>query len=148
MTQPPISPPPPKQAVELSPRYLAVVAGLVLLIVATLAFLWTRERKRRIAAEDDAMQCAAQLDKVGAAMAQIQLSSLMQRGEEKGIRPFQRQDQVPTAVTVDGARRPAFTLPADAGERFGFAPGDVVLVAQRPATSSAPATAPSAESAP
>jgi hypothetical protein len=64
------------------------------------------------------------------------------RSEEASTRPFQREDQVPRTIIVDGRPREAFTIPPSAGERFGFEPGDVILVA--PTAATAPSAGPAA----
>ena len=137
----------PTQTVSFSGRYLAMVGGLLILIIAMLAVLWVRERSRRVEAETT----AAELKKENAKL-QFILGMTFKGGAapstapaEEGpssppIQPFQRQDQVPVTVTLDGAKRAAFRLSAEGAARFGFREGDVILVMPRAAPTSAPET--------
>jgi hypothetical protein len=127
----------PVPTVSFSGRYLAMVGGLLVLIIAMLAVLWVRERGRRVDAEAQVMELRRESQKLN-----LMLSLMTRSGAaEPSVQPFQRQDQVPVAVTLDGARRDAYRLPAAAAERFGFREGDVILVVGAGAGStSAPAT--------
>lgn len=135
----------PPQTYAISAGYLVTVGGLLLLIIAVLAALWIGERKRRVAAQRDVVQLQEQISRDRQGMAQMMIGAMgRQIGAGAEARPFQRQDHKPVAVTLDGAKREAFFLPASGGLRFGFQPGDVIVVEEEsPATtSSAPSSAP------
>ena len=137
------------QTVSFSGRYLVMVGGLMILIVAMMAVLWVRERSRRV----DAEAMVVELKRENAKL-QLVLGMTMKSGPamsagptEEGpslprIQPFQRQDQFPVPVTLNGVQREAYRLPADAAARFGFREGDVILVMPRGAPTSTPASAP------
>ena len=133
----------PFQTATLSAGYLVTVGGLLLLIIGVLAALWMRERNRRVAAERDVSQLLEQSDRDRKMMAQMMMGSIgRQIGPEAEGRAFQRQDHKPVSVTLDGAKRQAYILPASGARRFGFQAGDVIVVEEdSPATtSSAPST--------
>lgn len=137
--------------VAFTTRYAAVVGVLLLTIITTLAALWMRERQRRVSAENREALLSAQMEKNKSGFAEMLASKIDLGAVESPIHPFQREDSVPVTVTVDGAPRSAYRLSAGGAARFGFHPGDVILVAEgnpnrgpsRPATSTRPsATAP------
>ena len=136
----------PSQPAAFSGRYLVTVGGLLVLIIAMLAVLWMRERSRRVEAEAAVVQLkekAAQLPLLLSMMTRSMPGPGSAPAAEEPslapIRPFQRQDQVPVTVTLDGVKREAFCLPADGAARFGFREGDVILVVgPKKAAASAP----------
>jgi hypothetical protein len=135
-------PAPPAQTVPLSGRYVVIVGGLMLLIVVMLAFLWTTERRRRQKAEDFIVELQAKNKQDQQGLAQMMMGQMVGRGSEgPSVRPFLRQDHVPVSVTLDGAKRQAYLLPASGGERFGFQAGDVIVVEAAPTTGPAPGSA-------
>ncbi len=115
-------------------KFLVTVAALLIVIIATLAMLWTRERRDRLTAEKD----LAVMYKREAGIQQI-LSKMPLNAT--AAQPVQREDLPTQEVTVGGQQRTAFVLGPSAGERLGFKPGDVIVVSQPPQTTPA-ATAP------
>jgi hypothetical protein len=137
---------PPVPTVSFSGRYLVIVGVLLLAIIIMLAALWTRERSRRVVAENDRQVLLDQLDATKKSIGQIMMGSMGSMGppamELPSIRPFQRQDHAPVTVTLDGAKRSAYVLPVAGAARFGFQAGDVIVVMEGPASTSSPASAP------
>ncbi len=107
-------------------RNLLIVGGLLIVIIASLAALWQKERSRRGRAEESLVEMHVNYSRLQTAAAQMTLSA--QAG-----RPVRRADLPADQVTLNGQRRIALRLGADTGERMGFAPGDVILVSTRPA---------------
>ncbi len=107
-------------------KSLLIVGGLLIVIIASLAALWQKERSRRGRAEETLVEMHVQYSRLQTAAAQMTLSA--QAG-----RPVRRADLPAEEVTLNGQRRVALHLGADTGERMGFAPGDVILVSTRPA---------------
>lgn len=112
--------------------YFLVVGLLLVMIIASLAVLWVRERKRRLAAEAGVARLTGQ---------KRQMQSVLEQfvGREGALGgPAVRRTDLPSRVgLLDGQRRAIFTISVAAGERVGFEPGDVIVVAGRPATSPA-----------
>jgi len=140
----------PSQTFTLSAGYLAMVGGLLLLIIAVLAALWIRERNRRIAAQREVVQLIEQNERDKRNLAQMMLGAMgRQIAGEAEAKPFQRQDHKPVPVTLDGAKRQAYVLPASGAQRFGFQAGDVIVIEEEsPATTSSAPSAPSSAPAP
>ncbi len=118
--------------------YLAVIGALVVVIMISLAVLWMTERLRRDAAEVELTRVKRKNTQLGDALTGGFISS----GGPSGARPVVRDDLPQKYVTLDGRRKSALLIGASAGKRFGFQPGDVIIVSQaqtRPATASAPA---------
>jgi len=114
-----------------SPTYLMVVGGLLVLIIAMLAVLWMRERSRRVTAEKDLMELVERNQKMAGLFSQMMAGGpkgLM--GHEEPVRAVSREDLPRKTIALDGKSVQALSVSAAAGERFGFAPGDVVLVAE------------------
>jgi hypothetical protein len=136
-----IAPVPRPETVSFSGRYLVIVGGLLVLIIAMLAFLWSKERGRRMDVEKAFADYQGKAEQDKRNIAQMMLGQMARPGgDDHGVRPFQRQDHVPVTVTLDGAKRPAFHLPAAAAERFGFQGGDVIVVDGAPASGPAGGT--------
>ena len=112
--------------------YFLVVGLLLVTIIASLAVLWVRERRRRVVAEAQVARLAGQKRQMQGVLEQIVARQAAQPG------PAIRREDVPSRVgVVDGQRRSIFTIGAAAGERVGFQPGDVIVVGEPPATSPA-----------
>jgi len=109
-------------------RYLAAVGGLLVLIIACLAILWFSESRRRLAAEGD----VDVLKRRSVGMeAMLTRKMLAVPAEPLAV----VREQLPArTVDLDGKATTALMLGAEAGERMGFSPGDVIMVCPRPAT--------------
>ncbi len=106
-------------------RYLALVAGLLILIIGVLAALWQRERS----AAGEAMRELAQLR---IEQHRLQLANQIMGSEQvERIQPLQRDEWTLGQATVDGRARQVFYLNARAARRFGLAAGDVAIVLPR-----------------
>ena len=111
-------------------RFQIIVAALMVLIIAALAGLWLIERNRRIRAERELAEFSQRQ-----LQAQAMLSQLAMGGLEPQTTPrINRADLPPELVTLEHMGRTMLKISADAGERLGFLPGDIVFVADRPTT--------------
>jgi len=119
-------------------RYLATIGILLVLIIGLLAALWVRERRRRRRTEGQYASLRAQHDGLRGTLGQL----LGTGGGRPG--PSVRRDDLPTeTVTINGRERLALRISAAAGRRFGFRPGDIVLVSEPPPPpGTSPATQP------
>jgi hypothetical protein len=131
-------------SVSFSAGYLLTVGAMLLIIIGVLAALWMRERGARARAEEQVGQLSNLLTQNRNAMAQLMIGTAGRQAPSEGVafRPFEREDHKPVAVTLDGSARQAFVLPASGGRRFGFLPGDVIVVEQE-----SPQTSPAASAA-
>ncbi len=124
---------------------LALIGGLLVLIIALLAFLWMRERSRRFEAE---IRLAELSQKMSQSMSQDPVAEFLRKmsirkipAQVQGVR---REDLPAKRVDLDGRSRRLFRVSAAAGERMGFLPGDVIEVAgPADAGGDAPASLPS-----
>jgi len=123
-----------------SARYLALVGGLMALIIAMLAILWMRERGRRVGAELRCQRLQIQYQQLRAALSQLAMGQLSTPSSQPAVTPFQRQDQVPIRVVLDGRPRDAYVLSAEGARRFGFHGGDVILVGEDTSPTTRPTT--------
>jgi hypothetical protein len=106
-------------------RYLALVAGLLIIIIGVLAALWQRERS----AASEAMR---ELSQLRSEQQRLQLANQIMGSEQVGrIQPLQRDEWTLGQATVDGRVRQVFYLDARAARRFGLAAGDVAIVLPR-----------------
>jgi hypothetical protein len=124
----------------LDSRYLAIVGGLMVLIIILLAWLWLHERVARNAAYRELV--AARGNSALAMQLQATLGRGMAGPQTRPARPIQRDDLPAETVNWNGAPRSVLRLSAAAGERVGLRPGDVVVVAPAPATTTAPTSGP------
>lgn len=104
---------------------------LLLCVAALLSALLVRERNRRLEAE----QASVQLHQAMQNQLQQGLGGMLSVGGAAPASPaIRRADLPPQTVQVNSTSRPAFTISPEAGKRIGFLPGDVILVAEPPAT--------------
>ncbi len=122
---------------KTSPMFTLVVLGLMLLIIATLAALWNRERTARITAQNNYAALAQEYQKLQQTVGSFLGAPSAMAPPAHRERPVAREDLTPQTLTVDGKSRPVFTISPKAGERVGFEPGDVIMIA--PAASTEPA---------
>jgi hypothetical protein len=114
-------------------RYLALVAGLLIIIIGVLAALWQRER----VAGRAAMQELAELR---AEQKRLKLANQIMLSEQTGrIEPLARSEWTLGEVTLNGESRPAFFLEPSAARRLGLARGDIAIVQPAPSDANAPA---------
>lgn len=102
---------------------------LLLCVTAILSALLARETNRRGRAE-----LALKVYQDMAKQDQQVLSNVLSLRAQAATPAIQRTDLSPQTVQLNGASRPAFTISPDAGRRVGFLPGDVIVVAEPPAT--------------
>ncbi len=103
-------------------RYLALVAGLLIVIIGVLAALWQRERSA-------AAEAMRELSQLRAQQQRLQLANQVMASEQVGrIQPLRRDEWTLGQATVDGRSRQVFFLDANAARRFGLAAGDVAIV--------------------
>jgi len=112
---------PSKQAV----KYFATVGVLLVIIIALLAVGWVRERRARRTAQlhrDTAVQKYEQM--------QSAVGALLSGEMRDRIRPV-RRDELPTReVRFENRRRSVLELDPATARKFGFAPGDLILVGE------------------
>ena len=115
--------------------YNLALGALVVLIIASLAMLWTRERHRRQNAEGDLMTLGQQYQQLKMAYAQMAVANLGgAEGRSVSIRPVVREDLMPTRGNLDGQTVPLYRITEATGKRMGFEPGDMIWVTPAPAT--------------
>jgi len=109
-------------------RYLAAVGALLVLIIVCLAVLWGSESRRRLAAERN----LAALKRRSAGI-EAMLTRTMLEGPVEPL--VVAREQLPArTVRLDGKEATALMLGAEAGQRMGFFPGDVIVICPSPAT--------------
>ena len=122
-------------------KFVIITGSLLLVIIALLAGLWASMRTRAMRAESDVTALRSQLKfATGAgvrfsgtpgspeAMLQQMVSKAMRRHK------VQRENLQTEQVNLNGRDVKALRLPADAAEKFGFMPGDVIIVDKPPPT--------------
>jgi len=122
-----------KASAQADTRYFMVVGALLGLIIAALAALWLRERARRVSAEQ-----ALALVRQQQQRAQEVLGRLMSARVAEAVRPVARDDLPRETVTWNGRQKSVLRIGAAAGKRFGFAPGDVIVVSPEASPASQP----------
>ena len=125
------------EAPRADSRFIIAVGGLLLLIIALLAGLWIKQRKRAQRAE----QTVVTLTQQKSGMAILTRQEMQDRVSRMTVH---REDLETRQVTLDGRKLTALRLPAGDAQRLGLRAGDIVLVDQAPTTATAPATRPGA----
>ena len=108
-----------ENASQLDGKYLLVVAGLLVVIMASLAMLWHAERRRRILTEKNFTHLLLQ---------QQVRSALESRPLPRPAESVDRSTLARGTVVMNSLARQVFYLDADSGERMGFEVGDVIVV--------------------
>jgi hypothetical protein len=116
-------------------RFVLIAAGLLVLIMGTMAVLWLRERNRRQEAERQLVETRGQLRQLLGAQVQGMLGGGAPSGPAVPVDQMQFE-----RVTLDGEPVRAIRIPAATARPLGLRPGDVLLVSEAPATR--PTTAP------
>ena len=122
-------------------KFLAAVGVLTLIILATLVFLWQRERRARLEAEQqsaDTRMFRNMLTPRGGVLPFAPGGA--DEGADEHAGPVNRADLPVETVEWRDRQRPLLRISASAGLRFGFLPGDLVDVGD-----DAPATEPDVE---
>jgi len=126
--------------------YVMIVGALLVVIIAALSVLWLNERRARM----DAEVRLSRLRGAGGSFQNVLDEMLKSRQfveppEEAAatqpheqLRPVRREDLWAETVEFKGRPRTVLYVSAEAGRRFGFRDGDVVVVGEGPA--SRPAT--------
>jgi len=114
-------------------RYFVAVGVLLVIIIAALAALWLMERSRRQEAQQR-LADVARAQSFGPMQALMAPRPPTLHGAGGAVEPIRREDQYTRPVTLDGAKTVGVFISAEAGQRLGFAPGDVVVVARAAAT--------------
>lgn len=114
--------------------YFLLVTVLMLVILASLAFLWMRERSNRIAAQADAQQLGIENTNLKEVVNRLLLADAGSSTRPADIKPISRQELLPVTMNIGGQPRTVLILGAQTGKRLGLEPGDMIEVAQPPAT--------------
>ncbi len=127
-------------------KFVIIAGSLLLVIIALLAGLALRMRTRAMRAERDVAALRSQLK--FATGAGVRFSggpgspdAMIQQMVAKAIRRHKVQPENLRAeqVHLNGRDVKALRLPVDVAERFGFSPGDVIIVDEpAPTTTTAP----------
>ena len=135
-----------KGSSEINTRFTIIAGSLLLVIIALLAGLWASMRTRAMRAERDVTALRSQLK--FATGAGVRFSggpgspdAMIQQMVAKAIRRHKVQPENLRAeqVHLNGRDVKALRLPADVAEKFGFSPGDVIIVDEpAPTTATAP----------
>jgi hypothetical protein len=130
--------------------YFALVGGLLVVIIATLAVLWMMERTKRLNAESRLdlaeYQLAGAEGKVAVMTQKMQgLVSVLRPAltsgpDEAAATPIDRSELAPARGVLNGQEVLVFDIRASEGRRMGFLPGDVIRVAVSRAATSRAAT--------
>jgi len=114
-------------------KYAVIVAALLVLIIAVLGQLWLIERNRRVDAEGRLaeMYLKERLQEAANALA-------VTEGGER-VLPVHRDELPAQTVQWNGQDKAVLILGEPAGKAMGFAPGDVIMVAQEAEPSAGPA---------
>ena len=120
--------------------YFVTVMVMMVVILATLAALWMMERRARRFAQDELAPARQENGRLRGMLAQMAMTQDMEQGMK-----VSREDLATRTVQWDGRPRSVMVLSARTGARFGFMPGDAVVIAapraSEPAMASEPATA-------
>ena len=129
-------------------KFVIIAGSLLLVIIALLAGLWASMRIRAMRAERNAVALRSQL-KLATGMgvrfsgAPGSLDAMLNQMTSKAMlrHKVQRESLQTEQVHLNGRDVKALRLPADAAEKFGFTPGDVIIVDEPPpTTTTAPIT--------
>ena len=128
-------------------RFVIIAGSLLLVIIALLAGLWTSMRTRAMRAERDVAALQSQLKLATGAGVRFSggpgsLDAMLNQMTSKAMRrhKVQRENLRAEQVHLNGRDVKALHLPADAAEKFGFMPGDVIIVDEPPPTTTSPIT--------
>ena len=127
-------------------KFVMIAGSLLLVIIALLAGLWASMRTRAMRAERDVTALRTQLKfATGAGVrfscAPGSFDEVLQQMTSKAMlrHKVQRENLRSERVHLNGRDVKALRLPADAAEKFGFSPGDVIIVDEpAPTTTTAP----------
>ncbi len=122
-------------------KFVIIAGSLLLLIIAMLAGLSLRMRTRAMRAERDAVALRTQLKTSTGAGVRFSGSpesfdAMFNQMAAKAIRrhKVQRENLRAEQVHLNGRDVKALRLSADVAEKFGFGPGDVIIVDEPPPT--------------
>jgi len=135
---------PATQPDNAEPRYLLLVGGLLVLIIALLAFLWLQERGRRQRAQTNLQAAQAKLKKVQAVLGLpgglasdaeaarrfLRGAAGARGGGADGVAPVDRADLPAERGQLNGHPVTVLRLGAAGAKRLGFEPGDVIVVSE------------------
>jgi len=108
-------------------KYMMLVGGLMVVIIAMLAILWQKERRSRLLAEKNLAETRLLFEQRQQALAQMLVSEGAMRQP-----PVDRKYLVPELVEFRGKVRPVFYVTPEAGRAIGFADGDLVDISPAP----------------
>ncbi len=129
-------------------KFVIIAGSLLLVIIALLAGLWASMRTRAMRAERDVVALRTQLKFATGVGVRFScgpgsLNAMLQQMTSKAMlrHKVQRESLRTEQVHLNGLDVNALHLPADKAEKFGFIPGDVIIVDKPPpTTTTAPIT--------
>lgn len=124
--------PVPAETVQAGAKYYLTVGILLVFVIGLLAVLWVRERSSRLDAQSTAAAWEMRFNQLQGA-----LPDLLAQQAGQSVSPVSRDDLPARAARLDDRPCTVLMLGAEAGRRFGFRPGDLILVA-KPPTATAP----------
>lgn len=107
-------------------RFFIVVCSLLLLIIALLAALWLRDRRRTLRAEAEVARLRLHADAMAPGRQYLK--------ELPKYLSVPREALKTRSVRLDGQKVVALRLPTELAEQMGFDPGEVILVDRAPTT--------------
>lgn len=111
-------------------RQFLLIGGLLVVMIAMLAFLWTRERRMRKQVEGELARTTIRQEALNQTLGNL----LMRQVSGQAVR---REDLPARRAQLDGEPVTLLQLSTAAGERLGFAPGDLIRVIPAPTTAPA-----------
>lgn len=128
----------PDASEESDARFLWLVAGLSVMIVLTLAGLWTMEYRQRIHAQTDIMEMERALGEQKKKMQFLGMALANQGGR------LVREELPTQTVTLQGQPQTVLLLAAPMAARIGLLPGDLLWVTPpaKPSPENAPTPTP------
>ncbi len=110
-------------------RFFIIIGALLVVIIATLATLWMRERGRCRDLVYENAKLAEAIDKSKAAAGlQMMMAKALAGEGQGGAKTVDRELLSRQTLTVDGRQREALMLPAAVAKRLGFEAGDLIIV--------------------
>jgi len=127
---PPNEPDAPRQpSASTEQKQFLIIGGLLVMVIATLAVLWVRERSARAAAEQRANEIAKQSQDLPQMLNSQAMAAALAQFQNSQPQPIRREECPAREITLDGDKRTGFEISPAVGKRIGdFQPGDILLI--------------------